>query len=585
MSTHHHNTQQSNTQHSNSDHSNTHHPKIRQQHSSLSKGIMLGLITGIIVGVIITLTFVMLPPSEPLLTSHTTQSDSAEQQAQPLYWVAPMDANFRRDKPGKSPMGMDLIPYYESNIATNSGQGTIKISPNVINNLGVRTTEVTYEVLKTNISTVGYITVNEDKLFHIHPRVAGWIEKLHINAVGETVKKGQPLYDIYSPTLVNAQEELLLALASKNQGLIAAAENRLNALNVPSNTIKHLKKHQKVQQNITFYAPQSGVIESLLIRSGFYVEPETMMLAIVNLNKVWVKAEVFEADIFKVSVGDNAIVSLDYQPNQQWLGKVQHIHPMLNPKTRTGIARLQVDNPLGVLKPNMFAQVSIENHNNTPVLQLPRDAIIRTGSQDRVVLALGEGYFKSVAVTLGRSNRHNFEIVSGLVAGERVVSAAQFLLDSESSKQSDFKRMHSDADDTEQHATPHLMHEHKMNAKQPYTNKVASTVSSTTVPSSTMTSTTVSAETAPSATVHGTVVSVKPEQRQVIINRKAITKWHREAATVAFTVNEAVDMSVFTKDAYLMFTFEVRPDDFVIINAMVMHEGMTHDMHHGESHD
>ena len=585
MSTHHHNTQQSNTQHSNSDHSNTHHPKIRQQHSSLSKGIMLGLITGIIVGVIITLTFVMLPPSEPLLTSHTTQSDSAEQQAQPLYWVAPMDANFRRDKPGKSPMGMDLIPYYESNIATNSGQGTIKISPNVINNLGVRTTEVTYEVLKTNISTVGYITVNEDKLIHIHPRVAGWIEKLHINAVGETVKKGQPLYDIYSPALVNAQEELLLALASKNQGLIAAAENRLNALNVPRNTIKHLKKHRKVQQNITFYTPQSGVIESLLIRSGFYVEPETMMLAIVNLDKVWVKAEVFEADIFKVSVGDNAIVSLDYQPNQQWLGKVQHIHPMLNPKTRTGIARLQVDNPLGVLKPNMFAQVSIENHNNTPVLQLPRDAIIRTGSQDRVVLALGEGYFKSVAVTLGRSNRHNFEIVSGLVAGERVVSAAQFLLDSESSKQSDFKRMHSDADDTEQRTTPHLMHEHKMNAKQPYTNKVASTVSSTTVPSSTMTSTTVSAETAPSATVHGTVVSVKPEQRQVIINRKAITKWHREAATVAFTVNEAVDMSVFTKDAYLMFTFEVRPDDFVIINAMVMHEDMSDDIHHGESHD
>ena len=291
-----------------------------------------------------------------------------------------------------------------------------------------------------------------------------------------------------------------------------------------------------------------------------------------------------------MSVGDNAIVSLDYQPNQQWQGKVQHIHPMLNPNTRTGIARLQVDNPLGVLKPNMFAQVSIENHNNTPVLQLPRDAIIRTGSQDRVVLALGEGYFKSVAVTLGRSNRHNFEIVSGLVAGERVVSAAQFLLDSESSKQSDFKRMHSDADNADQHTTPHLMHEHKMNAKQPLTNKPANTVSSSTMSSTTMSSTTlfsetVPSETVPSATVHGTVVSVKPEQRQVTINREAIAKWHREAATVAFTVNEAVDMSVFTKDAYLMFTFEVRPDDLVILNAIVMHEGMSHDMHHGESHD
>jgi Cu(I)/Ag(I) efflux system membrane fusion protein len=191
------------------------------------------------------------------------------------------------------------------------------------------------------------------------------------------------------------------------------------------------------------------------------------------------------------------------------------------------------------------------------------------------VLALGEGYFKSVAVTLGRSNRHNIEIISGVVAGDRVVSAAQFLLDSESSKQSDFKRMHSDADDTDQHHTPDLMHEHKMKTNQPLSNKPANTVSSTTV----------SAETVPSAMVHGTVVSVKPEQRQVTINREAIAKWHREEATVTFTVSEAINMSVFTIDAYLMFTFEVRPDEFVIINAMVMHEGMSHDMHHGESHD
>jgi Cu/Ag efflux protein CusF len=135
--------------------------------------------------------------------------------------------------------------------------------------------------------------------------------------------------------------------------------------------------------------------------------------------------------------------------------------------------------------------------------------------------------------------------------------------------------MHSDADDTDQHHTPDLMHEHKMKTNQPLSNKPANTVSSTTV----------SAETVPSAMVHGTVVSVKPEQRQVTIHREAIAKWHREEATVTFTVSEAINMSVFTIDAYLMFTFEVRPDEFVIINAMVMHEGMSHDMHHGESHD
>ena len=259
-------------------------PVGKVRHITLT-GIILGLVFGLIISLVVT----------SFLPSTTSVSDNGTEENKPLYWVAPMDANFRRDQPGQSPMGMDLIPYYGSqNNTVDEGAGTIKISPSVINNLGVRTTTATYSPLKTTIETVGYVTYDEDKLVHIHPRIAGWVEKLYINAIGDPVTKDQPLYDIYSPELVNAQEELLLALDRKNKRLITAAENRLIALQIPRKAINALKKDKKVQLNVTFYAPQNGVVESLFIREGFYVKPETMMLSIVDLTQVWVKAEVFE---------------------------------------------------------------------------------------------------------------------------------------------------------------------------------------------------------------------------------------------------------------------------------------------------
>ncbi len=510
---------------------------------------LFSALAGILLGTIITLIIVTWL-AEPAKLNDNIQATETSTQQKPLYWVAPMDANYRRDKPGKSPMGMDLIPFYGNQVShdNDEGPGTIKISPSVVNNLGVRTSTVRYKTLNTTIETVGYVTYDEDRLVHIHPRIAGWIEKLHINAIGDPITKGQPLYDIYSPELVNAQEELLLALARKNDRLIVAAENRLIALQLPKYSIMALKQHKKVQQNVTFYAPQDGVVESLFIREGFYVKPETMLLSIVDLSRVWVKAEVFERDVFKTSVGDNAIMRLDYLPAKTWQGRVDHIHPMLNTKTRTGIVRMHFDNQSGELKPNMFAQISIDINDDKPVLQVPREAVIRTGNQNRVVLALGNGYFKSVAVKLGRSDRDNIEILSGVSDGEKVVSSAQFLLDSESSKSSDFKRMHIE------------QHQHHR-----------------TEPTSDLT------EQFPSAMVHGTVTSVMAEHRMVTIDREAITKWNREAASVDFIVADNVDMTLFTPDAYLMFTFIIRDGDFIIINAMTMnkadHSAMDHSMH------
>ena len=512
----------------------------QSQRANNSQSQLRTLITGLIIGITISIAIMLvvmalMPPS----LNNVNQPNNANiSDDKPLYWVAPMDANYRRDEPGLSPMGMELIPYYENQISDDKGEGagTIKISPHVINNLGVRTTKVRYHALTNTIETVGYVTYDEDKLIHIHPRVTGWVEKLYINAVGDPVKKGQPLYDLYSPELVNAQEEFLLVLSGNNQRLIDAAEKKLIALKISLKTIAELKEYRTVKQHITFFAPQSGVIESLDIRAGFYVEPKTMMLSIVDLTRVWVKAEIFESDIFNIAIGDNVTMALDYIPAKKWQGKVDHIHPIINPKTRTGIVRLHFDNPSGELKPNMFAQISITTREMEPALQIPKEALIRTGNQNRVVLALGEGYFKSVAVQVGRFGRDNIEIVSGLAEGEDVVSSAQFLFDSESSKSSDFKRMNA----------------------QPLASEKGHVAT---------------------ATVSGTVTRIMEnqlieDQRMVSIDREAIDKWGREAANVDFIIADSIDMSLFSVGAYLMFTFEVNEDGFTIVSAMPMDTAM-----------
>ncbi|MGI1679034.1 MAG: efflux RND transporter periplasmic adaptor subunit [Cellvibrionaceae bacterium] len=363
-----------------------------------------------------------------------------------------MDANYRRDKPGLSPMGMELIPFYgqESNKAS---PGAVTISPDIVQNLGVRTGTVVRESLHTEIVTVGYVQYDENDLIHIHPRVSGWIEKLYVKATGDPVEKEMPLYALYSPELVNAQEELVLAINSNNSRLIRSSETRLKALKIPEKFISDLKRTLRVKQTVNFFAPQNGVVDNLNIREGFYVQPGTTMLSIGSLEHVWVEAEIFERQASLVKLNDPVIMTLDYLPGRSWEGKVDYIYPVLDRKTRTVRIRINFENPKHELKPNMFAQISVHTNSADEILVIPREALIRTGSQDRVVLALGEGRFKSIAVKVGRSDQDVIEIIDGVSEGEKVVTSAQFLLDSESSKTSDFKRMNhaedSEMDDSE----------------------------------------------------------------------------------------------------------------------------------------
>jgi membrane fusion protein, copper/silver efflux system len=403
------------------------------------------LFVGVVIGAVITVAGYFMWDD---FSAPSQGNDVASTEKKPLYWVAPMNPNYKRDKPGKSPMGMDLIPVYEEGGAgEDSGPGTIKISPEVLNNLGVRTVLAERKPLHFQIQTVGYIEYDEDQLVHVHPRVEGWVEKLYVKASGDPVKKGQPLYEIYSPELVNAQEELLLALQRNTPRLIRAAKNRLKALQVPQTAIDQLDKTKKVKQTVTFYAPQGGVVDNLNIREGVFVMPGSTIMSIGTLKHVWVDAEIFERQAAAVAVGLPVTMTLGYLPGKEWLGDVDYVYPALDVKTRTLRVRLRFKNENEFLKPGMYAQVIIHAKNSDDRLVVPKEALIRTGSVNRVVLALDEGRFKSINVKVGRFDGQSAEILSGLAEGDRVVSSAQFLIDSESSKTSDFKRMsHADHD-------------------------------------------------------------------------------------------------------------------------------------------
>ncbi len=366
-----------------------------------------------------------------------------------LYWVAPMDPNYRRDEPGKSPMGMDLVAVYADEV--DNQPGVVKIDSTIINNLGVRTVEAERSSLMRRIETVGYITYDEDTVQHVHTRVDGWIETLNATATGDPVKKGQLLFELYSPTLVNAQEEFLTATRSGNTMLLKASRDRLGALGVSASEIARLERDRTVQQRIRVYAESHGVIAHLGVREGIYITPATQIMSVAQLDRVWVIAEVFERQSSWVRPGQSAVVELDYLPGTTLDGIVDYVYPELDPKTRTLKVRLRFDNAGELLRPNMFSRVVIEADGFGRVVNVPREAIIRGGSMNRVVLALGEGRFKSQPVRLGIESGDRVAIRSGLDAGDTIVVSGQFLIDSESNIESALARMNDEAEDHSVH--------------------------------------------------------------------------------------------------------------------------------------
>jgi Cu(I)/Ag(I) efflux system membrane fusion protein len=365
-------------------------------------------------------------------------AQSADDEAEILYWVAPMDANYRRDKPGKSPMGMELVPVYAN---ASGDSGNVIIAAEVIQNLGVRTATVKRSALQRVIDTVGYVEYDETKVSHIHLRTEGWIEQLVAHSEGERISKGEQLLALYSPELVNAQEEFVQALALGNNTLMRASRERLVALGIPADQVKQLEKTRKVRQNIAIYSPQDGVVSKLMVRHGMYVTPKTQVMSLADLSSVWLIAEVFESQADWVKVGQSAEVHLAFLPGRIWEGTVEYIYPSLDAHTRTLKARLRFDNPDEALKPNMYANVRIFGGAREDTIVIPVEALIRTGRETRVVMALGEGRFASRTVTAGIESGDQVEIIAGLEPGEEVVTSGQFLIDSEASLKASMTRM------------------------------------------------------------------------------------------------------------------------------------------------
>ncbi|MBT8138091.1 MAG: efflux RND transporter periplasmic adaptor subunit [Gammaproteobacteria bacterium] len=364
----------------------------------------------------------------PAMQAADADPDSGEPEI--LYWVAPMDPNYRRDGPGKSPMGMDLVPVYAG--SAGAVPGTVSIDPVVVSNLGVRTARAAFGSLPRQLRTVGYVGYDENTMQQVSTRVAGWVEKLAVRASGDPVSSGQLLFELYSPDLVNAQEEYLAALRSNNTVLRRASRERLAALGVSAAGITRLEKDRQVKQRTRVYAKQDGIVAHLGIREGGYVTPATPIMTIAALDRVWVVAEVFERQAGWVQQGQQARVSTDYLPGQTRVGSVDYVYPELDPKTRTLKVRLGFANPDGVLRPNMFVRVEIDGQATESVVHVPREALIRGGTVNRVVLALGDGQFRSQPVEPGLESGDRVAILDGLAAGDVVVTSGQFLIDSES---------------------------------------------------------------------------------------------------------------------------------------------------------
>ena len=368
---------------------------------------------------------------ERLAQSMETGSDGPDI----LYWVAPMDPNFRKDGPGKSPMGMDLVPVYEGEEPSGDPE-TVTLSAAEVNTIGVRTAVARVEDVAQRIETVGFVDYDEHATSHIHTRVEGWIERLELRAVGDEVSEGDLLFDLYAPEITIASSELLRATRSGDADEIAIARTKLMNFGVSARQIDEMAEAERPAQRVRFYAPQDGVVVALNAADGMYLRPDTRAMSLADTSSVWLIVDVFERDMGRLSSDMRAEARFDHLPGKVFTGQIDYIFPELDAETRTLRVRLRFDNEEGLLRPNMFAKASLVPDASRQALTVPSEAVIRTGRAERVILRLADGSFRPRLVTTGLrggfAEGRRSEIVQGLAPGDEVVASAQFLIDSES---------------------------------------------------------------------------------------------------------------------------------------------------------
>ena len=376
---------------------------------------------------------------------------STKEKGKIKYWVAPMDPTYIRDKPGKSPMGMDLVPVYEGE----SEAGVVKIDPVTMQDIGVKTTEVTRGPLIATVRTVGQVTYNEALVQHIHTKVSGWVEDLFVNTTGAEVRKGEDLLSIYSPELVATQQEYLQALryeeqtarstfkdvASGGKALVDATRRRLLYMDIDPTQIEALEKRGSIQKAMILRSPTHGIVIDKKVLAGMKVTPGMELYTIADISNIWVLGSIYEYELPFVRTGQEAEITLPYEPGVVYKGHISFIYPYLSAATRTVQIRIDLKNPGFRLKPDMYVNVAITTKVGENVLQVPSSAVIRTGTHNIVITSLGEGKFLPRDVVLGSQGQGVVEIKSGLTDGEKVVTSGQFLIDSESNLKEAINRM------------------------------------------------------------------------------------------------------------------------------------------------
>ena len=373
----------------------------------------------------------------------------APAQSNILYWYDAMNPQNHYSKPGKAPDGMDLVPMPAASLAQSSGDklqpGAIVVPAEKQTLAGVRTALVERKALAREIHTTAEIVADESRISHVHVKVSGFIDRVYVNSIAQLVRKGQPLFTFYSPDLVATEEEYLIAkrgdrtlasapfkeIAQGAQSLLESARQRLRYWDISDEQIRQLDQSGKAIRTLTIYSPVSGFVTDRKAYPQASITPDTELYTISDLSSVWALADIYENEVPYVRVGQRVTFTLSYYPGKTYSGKISFIYPTVDPQTRTVKVRVQLTNPGYILKPQMFADAQVHVDYGTQIA-VPREAVVDSGAEQQVFVAQAGGVFVPRKVTLGATVDDQVVVLSGLKAGETVVTSGNFLIDSES---------------------------------------------------------------------------------------------------------------------------------------------------------
>ena len=363
-----------------------------------------------------------------------------------LFWYDPMHPAYKADKPGIAPdCGMQLVPKYADDDMGSMPVGTVKIAPEKQQLIGVRTEKVARQSLVRSVRTTGQLTADETKIAHVHVKITGYIDKVFVDYVGQLVKKGQPLFTVYSPDLVATQEEYLIAkrgakslgtsqFAEVSQGsesLLRSTRERLKLWDISDEQIRKLDETGEVSKTLTFYSPINGFVIERKAFPQTAITPDMDLYLITDLSTIWVNADVYEYEVPFVKVGQTAEMQLSYYAGKAYTGKITYIYPTVDPVSRTVKVRIEFPNPNFELKPQMFANVQLKINYGDQVL-VPQEAIMDSGDKQYVFVVHDDAMFEPRPIQMGAKFEGKVVVLSGLKAGETIVTSGNFLIDSES---------------------------------------------------------------------------------------------------------------------------------------------------------